>query len=96
MQLTIRLCFSTGIKEEAAVQQYSPASQQDGEVLSPHSRTATPFDCLTYVPAEQDQQQDGGGTYATSTLRAEGEFLIFNNRLDEVSIHSGILGLRCT
>lgn len=86
MQLTIPPCFVAGLAEEAAAQQYSPASQQDGEVPSPHSRTDTPLDCLTYVHAEPDQhqQQDGGGTYVAETLRAEGEYVIFN-RFDEVS-----------
>lgn len=73
-------------------QQYSPASQQDGEVPSPHSRTDTPLDCLSYVPAEQDQQQDGGGTYATGNIRADGEFVIFN-RYEEVGIHESVVYL---
>lgn len=88
-RLTPLHCLLAGLAEEAtAPQQYSPASQQEGEVPSPHSRTATPLGCLSYVAADPDHQhqpqQDGGGTYATGTLRADGEFVIFN-RFEDVS-----------
>lgn len=93
MQLSRLWCVFIGLTEEAVTQQYSPASQQDGEVPSPHSRTATPMDCLTYVSTEPDQQQqDGGGTYATGTLRADGEFVIFN-RFDDVSIGYTVINI---
>lgn len=81
MQLTTHY-LPSGLAEEATSQQYSPASQREGEVPSPHSRTATPLDCLSYVSAEPDQ--DGTTTYTTGTLRADGEFVIFN-RFDDVS-----------
>ncbi|KAG5896612.1 hypothetical protein JTB14_009523 [Gonioctena quinquepunctata] len=49
-------------------QQYSPASQSDGAVPSPHSRAATPLECLTYTTeVDQDHYQ--------TLVRADGRFM---------------------
>ncbi|KAF2880247.1 hypothetical protein ILUMI_25925 [Ignelater luminosus] len=66
-----------GYVEEAS--QYSPASQQEGAVPSPHSRATTPMECLPY--AAEPQQQDN---YPTA-MRADGDYVLFH-RIDEVHL----------
>ncbi|CAG9853618.1 unnamed protein product [Phyllotreta striolata] len=47
-----------GAYGEEPRQQYSPASQNEGAEPSPHSRAATPLECLTYTTeVEQDNYQ---------------------------------------
>ncbi|XP_023013321.1 uncharacterized protein isoform X2 [Leptinotarsa decemlineata] len=49
-------------------QQYSPASQSEGAVPSPHSRAATPLECLTYTTdVDQDNYQ--------TLVRADGRYM---------------------
>ncbi|XP_028154900.1 transcription factor GATA-4-like isoform X1 [Diabrotica virgifera virgifera] len=50
-------------------QQYSPASQNEGAEPSPHSRAATPLECLSY---EVDQQDN----YPT-LVRSDGRYMPF-------------------
>lgn len=76
-QLIVLLCFAGVDTYGEDTVQYSPASQQEGEEPSPHSRTATPLECLSYAEPEPD-------SYSAASMRTEGEFILFN-RLDDVS-----------
>ncbi|XP_056633625.1 transcription factor GATA-4-like isoform X1 [Diorhabda sublineata] len=55
--------------EETRQQQYSPASQNDGAEPSPHSRAATPMECLAYTEVEPDNYQ--------ALVRTDGRYMPF-------------------
>lgn len=79
MQLNIHSCIAGSYVEDARQQQYSPASQNnEGAELSPHSRAATPLECLTYTP-----EVDHDNNYPT-LIRADARF-IASFPIEEVS-----------
>ncbi|XP_018579822.1 transcription factor GATA-4 isoform X2 [Anoplophora glabripennis] len=57
--------------------QYSPASQNEGAEPSPHSRAATPLECLTYTTPETDQD-------SYPALIRDGRFI--HNFMEEVPL----------
>lgn len=81
MQLIEHACISVvehyGDEQSA---QYSPASHNDGAVPSPHSRSTTPLEPISYPPETDEENYP-------PVLRAESdrEFMLYNSgRIDQV------------
>lgn len=83
------MCVFTGVigeyNGEEATQEYSPSSQPaEGAELSPHSRAATPLECMQYGPT--------GGDYQRATiLHDTSEYIdAFGRRMDDVIYNSNL------